>query len=63
VYYFCNYLVNRFDFEEAEEGWIYRRTGQSLHQLLDEEMKDVLNLKDPEFHRCYLGGKTEGRQK
>ena len=47
----------RFDYYEKEDAWIYRRTKQSLHQLLQLEISDVIPEK-VDFSKCEHSGKT-----
>jgi len=49
----------RFDFSPAERKWIYRRSGKSLHELLDREIADALKTDQTGFQTCYLGGQEE----
>ena len=33
--------------------WVYRHTGQTLHTLLDEELRHIIKT-DPGFHTCFM---------
>ena len=33
--------------------WVYRHTGQTLHALLDEELRHIIKT-DPGFHTCFM---------
>ena len=49
---------SRFDFCPEKKAWVYTHTGQTLHNLLDEEISRKI-LKDGAkagFENCYLGG-------
>lgn len=48
----------RFDFCIEQQKWIYSRTGESLHEVLNKEITKKV-LKDganADFQKCYLGG-------
>lgn len=50
----------RFDFESSSRSWVYHRTGQSLHRLLDDEIGRHI-FRQPQsvgFIRCHLGGEA-----
>ncbi len=46
----------RFDFEQKSGTWVYGRTGQSLHQLLDAEIGGQILKVESQFRNCHLGG-------
>lgn len=48
----------RYDLQGS--AWIYKHSGQSLHQLLNQEIgKEILGLQDPGFEDLYLGGQNQ----
>jgi len=52
----------RFDLVPGSEGksdqWIYSHSGQSLHQVLDEELGAVFNLETNFQQDCFMGGES-----
>lgn len=49
----------RFDFVQERQCWVYARTEQSLHELLDREIvRELLKMGDSNgfSSNCYLGG-------
>lgn len=45
----------RYDFVGEKSGlkgkWIYRHTGESLHDLLQKELKNIFRLEDLQFNK------------
>ena len=51
----------RFDYCTEKKAWIYSRTGESLHELLNREISKKI-LKDgvnAGFEKCYFGGSVK----
>ncbi len=46
----------RFDYHEDSGAWVYSRTGENLHQVLDREIGRQFLKVDSRFGDCYLGG-------
>ena len=47
----------RFDFDRGTCSWVYARTGENLHVLLDREIgQGLLKTEGAGFTECYLGG-------
>lgn len=45
-------------YDLVNQSWVYKHSGQSLHQLLNQEIgRGILDLKDAGFEDLYLGGK------
>jgi len=51
----------RYDFDSDKQTWIYRHSGQSLHDLLEQEVgKQILQLdQEVGFKQCHLGGEGQ----
>ena len=47
----------RYDYDSESKSWVYRHSGESLHQLLELELSDILKNRCGFQTDCHLGGK------